>query len=119
MKLLVLALLTAGFGFAQNKPVNDQLAAFWTSFQTAVVKGDAESVASMTKLPFLIDRKDYDRAKFVKVFPELFPAKAKKCFATAKPVKENDGFDIFCGERMFVFERSGGTYKFVMIGAND
>jgi len=104
--------------FAQT-PANETVATFWPKFQSAVVKGDTEAIVGMTKLPFLLDNKNLDRAKFTKVVPELFDAKAKKCFATAKPVKDKDGFEIFCGEQMYVFEKVGTALKFTVIGAND
>jgi len=112
--LAFLLLLTAGVASAQSDE-NEEI----RKFQAAVVKGDAEAVASMTQLPFMLDNKNLDRAKFVKVVPEIFNAKMKKCFATAKTVKDQNGFDIFCGQQMFVFERVGGTLKFTTLGAND
>jgi hypothetical protein len=86
--------------------------AFLAKFKDALAKGDKESVASMTKLPFLFESKERDRAGFIKIFDGLFTAPVKKCFVTAKPVKEGDLYDIFCAKKIFYFGIIGGEYKF-------
>ncbi len=115
---LLLAIGTAQGAFAQTA-AGESMAAFWPKFQAAVGKSDAEGVASMTQLPFLLDGKNLDQAKFVKAVPGLFSAKIRGCIAQAKTVKSKDGFDVFCGQQIFVFERKGGKFVFAAIGVND
>ena len=117
-RLVVVLLLVAGGCFAQKAPAESMMA-FWTRFQAAVAKSDAEAMASMTQLPFLLENKNLDKAGFVKAVPKLFPAKIRTCFAKEKLVKDKNGFEIFCGEQMFVFELAGGKYWFTTLGAND
>jgi len=117
--LAFLLLLATGVCSAQGTPANESMASFWTRFQAAVVKGDAEAIASMTQLPFMLDNRNLDKAKFVKAVPQIFSTKMKTCIAKAKPVKDKDGFEIFCGEQMYVFEQKGGKFLFVTLGAND
>lgn len=45
----------------------------------------------------------------------------RKCFATARPVKEpdRDSYSAFCGDEIFTFEKVNGAHKFTEIGGND
>lgn len=94
--------------------------AFWKSFKLAVARNNKEAVADMTKLPFMLDSKNEDRAGFLKHYDSLFTRKMKRCFASAKPLQEGDYYEIFCGEQIFLFAKdTDGKYKFVDIGVND
>ena len=93
--------------------------AFWTKFNAAIVAGDRAGVASMTQLPFQFEDKDLDRAGFIAKFDTIFTSKVKKCFARAKPVKDQEYYEVFCGESIFMFKKVSGQYMFAEIGVND
>jgi hypothetical protein len=114
--LIVLVLSISAVGQTNNKTFN----AFWKSFKTAIAKNDKQAVADMTKLPFMIEGVNEDRAGFLKHYNSLFTRKMKRCIATAKPLKEQEYYEIFCGEQIFLFSKDAdGKYKFSEIGAND
>ncbi len=92
---------------------------FWPRFRSAVVNYDKEAIASMTKFPFLYDSEERTHASFLKIQDQLFTRKIRKCFATAKPLKERDAYDVFCGGLIFYFGKSDGEYKFLGFGADD
>ena len=73
----------------------------------------------MTKLPFMLDNKDLDRAGFIKQYSSLFTPRVRRCFTRAKPTKDQDNFEIFCGQQIFLFAKVGDVYKFTEIGVND
>jgi hypothetical protein len=92
---------------------------FWTKFKAAVARNDKVAVADMTKLPFMLDSKNLDRAGFIKQYSSLFTLKMRRCFARAKPSRDQDSMEIFCGEQIFLFAKFDGVYKFTEIGVND
>ena len=116
--LLIVAPVSMG---RQAKPVKPAppYAQFWTDFKAAVSKGDSKQVASMTKLPFMLENKNLSEAGFIRKFDYIFDKKVKACFAKAKTVKEGEGFWVFCGQQIFIFEKVEGSYKFTEIGVND
>jgi hypothetical protein len=93
--------------------------AFWTKFNAAVIAGDKAGVASMTQLPFQFEDKDLDRPGFIAKFDTIFTSKVKKCFARAKPTMDQDYYEVFCGQSIFMFKKVSGQYMFVEIGVND
>ena len=117
----VVLLLGFGFGLqAQSQSKSDpRFTAFWTKFKAAVARSDKAAVADMTKLPFLLDSKELDRAGFIKQYSSLFTPKMRRCFAQAKPSRDQDSMEIFCGQQIFLFAKVGGVYKFTEIGVND
>ncbi len=108
-------------GGAVVKPEAGSFAAFWLQFKAAVAKNDKEAIAEMTKLPFPTGSKPWSKAEFIKECGTLFHGEARKCFAKAKPVKEDDrdSYSVFCGEEIFVFSKVNGEYRFTDIGMND
>lgn len=117
----ILLLLAFGFGpqvRSQTKS-NPEFTAFWTKFKAAVARNDKAAVADMTKLPFMLDSKDVDRAGFIKQYSSLFTPKIRRCFARAKPSRDQESMEIFCGEEIFLFAKVNGVYKFTDIGVND
>jgi hypothetical protein len=109
-----------GSAWAQTKNKVDEAGVqFWTKFKTAVAKNDKEAAASMTRLPFLLDSRELTKAGFIQKFDSLFTARVKRCFAKAALVKEGDGFEVFCGQQIFLFDKVSGDYKFTEIGVND
>jgi hypothetical protein len=116
--VLIFLLALAPAGSAEIKAEGRSFAAFWIQFQAAVVKGDKEAIAGMTRLPFY---GKMAKADFMKECDELFPAEVRRCFRNAKPVKDDNGdsYSVFCGETIFIFEKANGEYKFTDLGVND
>src|SRR5688500_10729077 len=92
---------------------------FWTQFKDAIAKNDKNRVADMTKLPFMMDSIDHDRAGFIKEYPSLFTPRMRRCIPRAKVFKEGEYYEIFCGDQIFLFGKVDGVWKFVEIGVND
>jgi len=116
---LIFLLALEPAGSAELKREAGSFADFWVQFKGAVVKGDREAIAVMTKLPF--GDKQLTKANFVKQCGEIFSAKVQRCFRNAKPVKSDkrDSYSVFCGESVFVFEKGKDGYKFADLGVND
>ena len=115
--LLALSLLIAP---AQTPTKPETFAAFWKTFKAAIARNDKEAIADQTKLPFLYDSQERDRAGFLKIYGQLFTRKVRRCIATAKPVKEGDSYDVFCGELILYFSKdTEGKYQFREFGVND
>ncbi len=93
--------------------------AFWTKFKTAVAKKDKDAVASMTKLPYLFDSKQLDKAQFIAKYDALFPKSVGKCFARAKPLADRSSYLVFCGESIYYFNKEKDKWLFTEIGVND
>jgi len=112
--------LSNPFVFAQSsKQVDAAGVQFWAKFKAAIVTNDKEAVASMTRLPFLFQGRELTKPAFIQKFSVIFDARAKRCFEKAKLVKEGDGFEVFCGHQIFLFEKVNGAYKVTEIAAND
>ena len=84
-----------------------------------MARSDKATVADMTKLPFLLSSEEVDRAGFIKRYNSLFTASVRRCFARARPSRDQDSMEIFCGQQIFLFAKVGGVYKFTEIGVND
>jgi hypothetical protein len=119
LAMLLLILLVPSFAQSGAKALDPAFAAFWAKFKAAVAKDDKEAVATMTKLPFFFDSKEQKRDGLLKIYDKLFTARVKKCFATAKPVKDDDSYEIFCGKSIYLFGKVNGSYKFTEIGVDD
>ena len=123
--LLVLLLLVLLVG-PSNAPAETSLNhppqsfnTFWRKFKTAVARNNKETVASMTKLPFLFANEELDRAGFLKRYDEIISRRDKQCLAQAKPLKDGDSYSVFCGHLIFVFSQSDGAWKFSGFSPND
>jgi hypothetical protein len=99
--------------------IDPEFSAFWIKFKAAVARNDKPAVADMTRLPFMLEGKDVDRAGFIKQYSSLFTPKMRRCFARAKPSRDQDSMEIFCGDQIFLFAKVAGVYKFTEIGVND
>ena len=104
---------------SQSRKVDPEFNTFWIKFKAAVARNDRAAVADMTRLPFMLDNKDLDRAAFIKQYSSLFTPKTRRCFARAKPSRDQDSREIFCGQQIFLFAKVDGVYKFTEIGVND
>jgi len=122
MKLLLTSvfLVLMTFASTSSQTTADPFTAFWKEFKAAVARNDKEAIANVTKLPFLYESKERDRAGFIKIYPQLFTPKIRRCIAKAKLVKEQENYDVFCGELIFYFGKdTDGKYKFLEFGVND
>ena len=118
--VIAIVFLVALSGIAQtpSKAKND-FASFWSEFKAAVAKDDKEAVAAMTKLPMYLANKEQSKTGFLKLYGGLFPKKVKTCFSSAKPVKDQDSYSVFCGHSIYVFARENGKWKFTDLGVDD
>lgn len=117
---IVLVVLVLSVVPAQTPTKPETFASFWKTFKAVIARNDKEAVADLTLLPFLYDSQQRDRAGFLKIYGQLFTRKIRRCIATAKPLKETDGYEVFCGELIFYFGRdTDGRYKFREFGVND
>jgi outer membrane biogenesis lipoprotein LolB len=107
----------AASGQAARAAAKETFASFWTRFKAALVKDDRAAVAAMTKFRTGDETYLSDKEFLAKWYGEL--RRERRCFARAKPVADQESYSVFCGERIFVFGRIGGAWKFVDIGAND
>ena len=115
--LIICAFDTA---LAQSKEKVDEAGVqFWAKFKAAVMSNDKETVASLTRMPFMIENRELAKPAFIQKFDTIFNAKVKRCFAKASLVKEQDGFEVFCGQQIFLFAKVKAVYKFTEIGVND
>lgn len=92
---------------------------FWVKFKDALIKNDKEAIASMTRLPYLLNEKKLDRKAFIAQSDKIFTPKTRKCLIKQKPVKDQTYYSAFCGDEIFCFEKVNGTYLFTEIGVND
>jgi len=117
IKLVLLILLIITPTYAQAPQT---FSSFWKSFKAALARNDKQAVADVTKLPFLYDSKERDRAGFLKIYPELFSPKMRRCLINSKPDKEGEYYEVFCRDLIFMFGKdSDGKYKFLEFGVND
>jgi hypothetical protein len=103
----------------RSATVDPAFTAFWIKFKAAVAHSDKAGVADMTKLPFMIESTNLDRAGFIKQYGSLFTPRMRRCFARARPTKDQDVYEIFCGQQIFLFGKVDGVYRFTEIGVND
>ena len=119
MVLLVLGCVLPVSSQSRTARVDPEFTTFWIKFKAAVAGNDKAAVADMTKLPFMLDNKSLDRAGFIKQYNSLFTPKMRGCFARARPSRDQDSMEIFCGQQIFLFAKVGGVFMFTEIGVND
>ena len=117
--MFLLSCVSPGISQSGITRLDPEFNAFWIKFKGAVARSDKPAVADMTKLPFMLNDKDLDRAGFIKQYTSLFTPKMRRCFARARPSRDQDSMEIFCGQQIFLFAKVDGVYKFTEIGAND
>jgi hypothetical protein len=109
-------LFAPGLANGDERPARtESFATFWAGFKSAVAKNDKEAILAATHLPSF----KLSKAAFIKTYPSLFTRQVKKCFASAKPVRDRDSYSVFCGEEYYFFEKVNGVYKLTDIGMND
>lgn len=121
--ILALLLIASLFGVLQPQPglaADDSFTPFWTQFKTALKKRDKEALATMTKLPFMFDSKNLNKAQFIAKVDVILPGSLSTCFAKEKPVLDKEGqYFVFCGEQIYIFNKINGKFLFTEIGVND
>lgn len=120
MKIILALLLVLLVGITQPTFAADSFQSFWIDFKTALKKRDKNALASMTKLPFLLDSKNLNKSEFIAKIDVILPVKLSKCFDKEKPVLDkDDAYFAFCGEQIYIFSKTNGKYLFTEIGVND
>jgi len=117
--MLLLGGLPQVWAQGRSARIDPAFNAFWIKFKAAVARSDKGGVADLTKLPFMMDGKNLDRAGFIKRYGSLFTPRVRRCFARAKPTRDQEAYEIFCGQEIFLFGKVDGVYKFTEIGVND
>ena len=107
----------------------DDFAAFWNKFKSAVVTGDKAAIAEMTQFPLSMPysvKSVRSKQDFLRRYNEIFKgeANAAQCFATGKPAKESaQRYGIYCPFKetpndwenapiRFIFELTKSGWKF-------
>lgn len=119
----ILFLFFLSSGFAQS-----DFSAFWKNFKSAVIAGDKAKVAEMTKFPLSMSygiKAVKNKEDFLRRYSEIFngEANAAQCFASAKPEKSAEQYEIYCPFKKtpndkenapirFVFESTKNGWKF-------
>ncbi len=102
---------------------------FWKIFKTAVIKGDKEAVAKLSRLPVSMPfgvKSVKTKAAFLRRFNEIFDgdSDAARCFKTAKIEKRDKYYEVACGFKsepansenkpfVYTFELTKNGWKFV------
>jgi len=96
----------------------DDFAGFLARFRAAVNAQDRAAVASLTRLPFLFEGRELDRAGFERAVPRLFAAAQRRCLAKESAQPEGDRLVVFCSPYAYYFGRAGGQYRFLEFAAD-
>lgn len=117
------ALTMAGVGSVQS----DAVKTFWQKFKTAVIGGDKEAVAAMSRFPVGMSygiASVKNKAQLLRRWRQVFneQSDAAKCFAKKEPEMEEGNpkrFSVACpneaGDEVVIyqFERTATGWKFV------
>ena len=124
--ICVLLLLTAIAAPAQR---GESVESFWQKFKTAVIAGDKQAVASMTRFPLAMSYgipSVKNRAALLRRYDEVFSqqANAVECFGTKNPETEAGkprAFTVACADAagnevvIYHFGRGRTGWKFVSL----
>ncbi len=117
-KACLVVLLLVGLA-APSVNADTAFDSFWARFKAAIVRGDKQAVASLTRLPYACDYKQLNKAQFIAKYAEIFPKGTAKCFVNQKPIADQGSYSAFCGEQIYVFAKVKDKWMFTEIGAND
>jgi hypothetical protein len=117
--------------FGNSVFAKDDFNSFWKKFKSAVVNGDKNAVAGMTKFPLSMPygvKSIKSKAYFLKHYDEIMnhEANAKRCFKVAKLEKYEKYYEIGCTFKQndessedrpisYIFEKTKSGWKFVGI----
>lgn len=93
--------------------------AFYAKFCDALKKNDKAAIASMTKLPYQFNEKKLNKQEFIAKCEQIFSKKTRDCLVKQKPVQDKTYFSAFCGDDIYLFEKTKAGYFFTEIGVND
>jgi hypothetical protein len=127
---IFLSLILLATSFNQAVAAQTSFDDFWKNFKASVVKGDKTAVAALAKFPTEMPygiKSVKTKADFLKRYKEIFngEADAAKCFAKAKPEKEDaKHYAVYCGFKQtpndtentpikYAFELTKTGWKFV------
>ncbi|HEY9730933.1 MAG TPA: hypothetical protein V6C89_03425 [Drouetiella sp.] len=119
LMIAAMCISTVSASLAATKPLDKDFLTFWTGFKAALQKNDKKAIASMTKLPYMMDEKKLNEAAFIAQSEKVFPADVRKCLLHGKPIADKDCVMVFCDEEIYIFVKDQGKYKFSEIGVND
>ena len=124
---LVLAMALGSIG--QATPPPDDLQTFWQKFKTAVINGDKETVAALSRFPIGMSygiRSIKTKPDLIRRYREVFSAQtnAVKCFGRKGPEKDESDpkkFSVACPDQggnevvIFEFELTRAGWRFVAL----
>jgi hypothetical protein len=110
-----------------SSQLNDSFPAFWLKFKTAVIAGDKDAVASLSRFPISMSfglRSIKNNLDLRKRYREVFNTQtnAAKCFSKKAPEKDTENpkrFSVACPNEagddvvVYEFEKTSGGWKFV------
>lgn len=100
---------------APHAGADDGFAAFQAGFRAAVARGDADAVATLTRLPFLFDGRPQDATGFRRVvWPALFTPSLRRCWAQARALSEPGQpgeRSLHCTPYALHFDADGGRWR--------
>ena len=129
MKLkFLLAFCLGVLFFSGSVQAQTDFNSFWTKFKTAVVKGDKNTVANLTKFPLSMPygvKSVKTKADFLKRYDKIMnmEANAKRCFQAMTPEKNGKHYTVNCTFKsepessdnrpiLYYFEKTKTGWKF-------
>jgi len=123
--LILCTFVFSSFVVEAGTSKKESIGSFWTKFKTAVMKNDKQTLSDMVKYPLSMPygvRSVKTKADFINRYKEIFDGQlkgfpvntAKKCFANAKPEKEEGSSRYFvaCNDVvLFYFTSTKGVWK--------
>lgn len=104
---------------------------FWQRFRAAAKANDLAALKAMMHLPFQYGGETYGAAQFAELARRLFDAKARQCLQREAPLHDQDVYEVFCGEAIYVFGADpildpvlanapdGSGWRLLELGVND
>ena len=119
----VLLVWIASFAVHGKAQATDSFNAFWDQFKTAVIKGDKETVAALSRFPIGMSfgiSSIRNKAQLLRRYREVFnqQTNAAKCFEKKSPEKDRAKYSIACPDEagnevvIYAFERTKTGWKF-------
>ncbi|MGD9810428.1 MAG: hypothetical protein AB7U35_03725 [Sphingobium sp.] len=105
-----------GAGSGDDGPVDFR--PFWEKFSKAAAGGDRDSVAALTRFPFLFAGTPLDRDRFDSIWIGIFPEPLRPCFGSTTPVKDGTSMSVSCGAYVYVFEKDASGWRLASFTAD-
>lgn len=124
-KLFSVSILCLSFAFAVETSAQNSSSfnAFWANFKAAVISENKQVLSDMVKYPLEMpygQRSVKNKTEFTKRYRDVFYKQlegfpvnsAKKCFADAKPEKDENAYIVACNEVViYRFVYTSGKWK--------